>query len=78
MSINTISELCDITNASSIIQFNIFNTIIKNLLMPIFDKLLKMDYKLKDFYIFDINIKPFIKEIIILIIIFYIFKLIKL
>jgi hypothetical protein len=78
MSINTLSELCDVTSAPSVIQFNIFNTIIKNLLMPIFDKLLKIDYKFKDFYIFDINIKPFIKEIIILIIIFYIFKLIKL
>ena len=73
----TLYDFFDISNGFSVIQFNIFNTFIKNFLLPIIDNILDIDYKLKDLYIFNINIKPFIKDIIILLIIFCIFNIFR-
>ena len=73
----TLYDFFDISNGFSVIQFNIFNTFIKNFLLPIIDNILDIDYKLKDLYIFNINIKPFIKDIIILLILFCIFNIFR-
>ena len=75
--IKNIYDFFDISNAFSVIQFNIFNTFIKNILVPLVNNLFNFDFKLNDFYIFNINIKPFIKDIIILIIIFFIFTIFR-
>ena len=75
--IKNIYDFFDISNAFSVIQFNIFNTFIKNILVPLVNNLFNFDFKLNDFYIFNINIKFFIKDIIILIIIFFIFTIFR-
>lgn len=75
--IKNIYDFFDISNAFSVIQFNIFNTFIKNILVPLINNLFNFDFKLNDFYIFNINIKPFIKDIIILIIIFFVFTIFR-
>ena len=74
---NNLYDFFDISNAFSVIQFNIFNTFIRNILVPIINNIFDFDYKLNNFYIFNINIKPFIKDIIILIIIFFIFTIFR-
>ena len=70
-------DFFDLSNIFSVIQFNLFNTLIKNFLLPIINNILDIDYKLSDCYIFDINIKPFLKDIIILLIILFIFSILK-
>ena len=70
-------DFFDLSNAFSVIQFNLFNTLIKNLLLPIIDNILNIDYKLSDCYILNTNIKPFLKDIIILLIILLIFSFLK-
>ena len=72
-----IYDFFDLSNGFSVIQFNIFNSFIKSFLLPVIDNMLEVDYKLNDFYVFNINIKPFLKDIIILLIIFFIFNLFK-
>lgn len=75
MKYKNLFDFFSLSNAYSVIQFNIFNIIIKNLLLPIIDKILDFDYKLCDFYFCKINIKPVFKEILILIIIFIILNI---
>ena len=68
-------DFFDFTNIFSVIQFNIFNTFVKNILIPIINNIFDLDYKLNDFYILNVNITPFLKDIIILIIIFFILSI---
>ncbi len=68
-------DFFDFTNIFSVIQFNIFNTFVKNILIPIINNIFDFEYKLNDFYIFNVNITPFLKDIIILIIIFFILSI---
>ena len=75
MKYKNLLQFFSFSNAYSVIQFNIFNIIIKNLLLPIIDKLLNIDYNISDLYICKINIKPVFKDILILIIIFIIFNI---
>ena len=75
--IKNIYDFFDISNGYNVLQFNIFNTLIQNILIPLINNFFDMDYNLNDFYIFNINIKPFIKDIIILFIIFLIFTIFR-
>jgi len=77
MKYKNINEFFDLSNAFSVIQFNIFNTVIKNFLLPLIDNILDIDYKLSDFYILNTNLKPFLKDIIILLVIFLILNIFK-
>lgn len=70
-------DFFDLSNIFSVIQFNLFNTLIKNFLFPIINNILNIDYGLSGYYIFNTNIKPFLKDIIILLIILFIFSILK-
>jgi len=75
--IKNIYQFFDISNAYNVIQFNIFNTLIQNILFPLINNIFNFDRNLNDLYLFNLNIKPFMKDIIILIIIFLIFTIFR-